>query len=124
MFYKFSFCILVGLSFLELELRKKRARCLTLKLWHSGFSCPSLLKSSMCVQRVGMCAEESWVVSAAEVEGERVGFWEWDLSARLTSWHSWQAPALEPPALRNDQGVSRRPTLVGTAEVHTYLWKK
>lgn len=60
---------------LELELRRKRARCLTLKLWPSELCCPSVLKSSVCVQGQGVCAEESEAVSVAEAGGRRMGSW-------------------------------------------------
>ena len=60
---------------LELELRKKRARCLTLKLWPSELFCPSVLKSSVWVQGEEVCAEEREAVSAAEAGGAEVGSW-------------------------------------------------
>lgn len=94
---------------LELELRKKMAKCLTLKLWHSECSCPSVLTSSVCVQGKGVCAEESWAGSAAG--GAEGGVLLMGVNEPLCPSH-----LLAHETIKGSPGAS--------LDVYTYRWKK
>lgn len=100
-------------SFFRAGGKRKRARCLTLKLRHSeSFDPPPGLKETA---REGGCVQKTArLLVRQQLEGQKLGSWEWELGApcaHLSSRHPWQSPALNAPALWSGQGISRSPSL-------------